>query len=594
MMALDALKADENAMRKTLEDAGSRFRGRGQCTCCFHQDGHASASVSLKDGVCLFHCFVCDWGGDIIAVRAKLNKRTPAEELRAMNDAEFIPPMKRHVTEPPPEIFPSVQAIIARYRYHVEDEYSDLYADPETGEATFTSIRHRGPEGKRFCQCFKVAGGWQSKKPAGFGKYPLANRKAVAAADTVVWVEGEKALRALAKVGIVAATTPGGAKNIEQCDITPLAGKKIILWPDNDEAGIGYSKKGNTMLEALEPLPRPYWLSPDVLELPERGDAFDFIARFHGWTPDEIRGAVEDALEDAKALGVKAELDAEYAAIAAGQRRALPFGKWPTLTKTTKALMPGTVTMICGDSGATKSFFLLEAALCWQEIGFKWCIYELEEDRAFHAKRALAQYIGEGRITDNEWAEVNAAMVAELRQEHSAWESAFAERLIAQPEDDIDLDGLGDWIETRSQAGYEIIAADPITAVDSGKDPWITERKFLLRVKRISRRYSSRIILVTHPTKGTKRDFASSNMAGSTNFSRFTQTIMWMERRKDETVFVQDRTSSIPNCVTSNRRIHLLKTRNSVGAGLVIAFYFDPLTLRFLERGIIVDDPEGD
>src|SRR6185295_20201767 len=86
---LEALKSDEALLRTELESFGARFKpahGRS-CLCPFHEDRSPSAGIYLRDGAWHFRCHVCDFTGDIIDVRARANKRTPAEELRAMNDA---------------------------------------------------------------------------------------------------------------------------------------------------------------------------------------------------------------------------------------------------------------------------------------------------------------------------------------------------------------------------------------------------------------------------------------------------------------------------------------------------------------------------
>lgn len=59
----------------------------------------------------------------------------------------------------------------------------------------------------------------------------------------MVLVEGEKCVDALMQVGIVATTAMGGAATaLEKTDWSPLAGKTVIVWPDNDEAGARYAK----------------------------------------------------------------------------------------------------------------------------------------------------------------------------------------------------------------------------------------------------------------------------------------------------------------------------------------------------------------
>ena len=71
---------------------------------------------------------------------------------------------------------------------------------------------------------------------------PLYNIPNILNEQRVVWVEGEKCAQALIDAGIPATCTLGGAgaltrKNAEKFDFTPLRGKNLIIWPDNDDAG---------------------------------------------------------------------------------------------------------------------------------------------------------------------------------------------------------------------------------------------------------------------------------------------------------------------------------------------------------------------
>ena len=71
---------------------------------------------------------------------------------------------------------------------------------------------------------------------------PLYNIPNILNEQRVVWVEGEKCAQALIDEGIPATCTLGGAgaltrKNAEKFDFTPLRGKDLIIWPDNDDAG---------------------------------------------------------------------------------------------------------------------------------------------------------------------------------------------------------------------------------------------------------------------------------------------------------------------------------------------------------------------
>lgn len=60
----------------------------------------------------------------------------------------------------------------------------------------------------------------------------------ISAAATVHLTEGEKAADALARLGAeCVATWPGGTGGVRKADLSPLAGKHVVIVPDNDEAG---------------------------------------------------------------------------------------------------------------------------------------------------------------------------------------------------------------------------------------------------------------------------------------------------------------------------------------------------------------------
>jgi len=62
-------------------------------------------------------------------------------------------------------------------------------------------------------------------------------------APEVYFVEGEKDCDNLWDCGLVATTSPGGAKAWKDQYTEPLIGKKVILIPDNDDAGLSYMRE---------------------------------------------------------------------------------------------------------------------------------------------------------------------------------------------------------------------------------------------------------------------------------------------------------------------------------------------------------------
>ena len=105
------------------------------------------------------------------------------------------------------------------------------------GELLACVYRYDTPEGKQY-RPWDVSSR-QTRMP---DPRPLYHLPAVAKADTVVLVEGEKCADALMHIGIVATTAMGGAATaLDKTDWSPLAGKTVIVWPDHDEAGAKYA-----------------------------------------------------------------------------------------------------------------------------------------------------------------------------------------------------------------------------------------------------------------------------------------------------------------------------------------------------------------
>ncbi|WP_353285673.1 AAA family ATPase [Wolbachia endosymbiont (group A) of Gastracanthus pulcherrimus] len=93
---------------------------------------------------------------------------------------------------------------------------------------------------------------------------PLYNIPGIMKSDKVILVEGEKCADALIEQGMTATTAMLGANApIEKTDWSPLKGKHVIIWPDNDEPGKQYAEKVVRKLTFLGVL------SLTLLEIPE-------------------------------------------------------------------------------------------------------------------------------------------------------------------------------------------------------------------------------------------------------------------------------------------------------------------------------------
>ena len=126
--------------------------------------------------------------------------------------------------------------------------------------------------------------GWQTKEPdfklvypGGQGKKPLYRLHELVAANSVdpVYIfEGEQKADLAASLGLVA-TTCGGSNSISATHLKPLAGRSVVIWPDNDEAGIKARDELTAALQAIGCT--VLWIDIDALGLPEKGDIVDWV-----------------------------------------------------------------------------------------------------------------------------------------------------------------------------------------------------------------------------------------------------------------------------------------------------------------------------
>jgi putative DNA primase/helicase len=213
--------------------------------CPAHDDSNPSLSITDgKDGKVLVHCHAgCDQQVVITALKSK--KLWPEVEV-----AEPKRPRGR-----------PKQVVVATYDY----------CDPDTGEVKLQVVRYepktfkqRRPDGK---------GGWSWSVPA--TERILFNLPAVAqnAGKAVCIVEGEKDVLSLTKIGVVATCNPGGAGKWQPNYTDALAGRDVLILPDNDKPGEDHAEIVARSLYGRAKSVR-------IIRLPglaEKGDVSDWI-----------------------------------------------------------------------------------------------------------------------------------------------------------------------------------------------------------------------------------------------------------------------------------------------------------------------------
>jgi len=181
-----------------------------------------------------------------------------------------------------------------------------IYRD-KAGNPLLVANRYEGRGKGKFFLPYDVAkGAW--KAPQSRPIYNLDLITQAAPEQPVFWVEGEKCADALTSLGYLTSTSFGGSKALAKTDLSPLAGRTLIIWPDLDEPGQHYANQVAQDLVTLHkatPLILP--ITEDLVQnhdrtgelpmpLPKGWDVADAIAA--GWGRREIDALVNDTLCD--------------------------------------------------------------------------------------------------------------------------------------------------------------------------------------------------------------------------------------------------------------------------------------------------------
>jgi len=309
---LDDLKKDFDLLVAELRACGAQGDDIHHLNCPFHDDKSGSLSAyTSKEGFAQFKCHGCDASGSVVDARIRRNKCSLKEAIESLTgeNGHHPPAVAAPVKKKEYRKYPDYDTMIASMSLWAERNGNKLvktwkYVDPCNDKIDYITVRiniggeagSKGKPRKQFLQAHAIEGGFQVGG-CDLDRLPLYNRKGVANAKRVVVVEGEKCVDALLEMGIPATTSPMGAKSAKRGDWSPLAGKEVILWPDNDEGGREYVNSVAMILEHLNP-PCSVKLIKTPSGLTSGQDVFDYIAmcRKSGLDDSKIKGGVEEIL----------------------------------------------------------------------------------------------------------------------------------------------------------------------------------------------------------------------------------------------------------------------------------------------------------
>jgi predicted transcriptional regulator len=161
----------------------------------------------------------------------------------------------------------------------------DWYHD-RNGNEHFVVVRFDSDNTKDFRPFCRNGSAWIAADPP--SKLPLFRLPELIArtGELVFIVEGEKSACELATLGLLVTTSAHGAKSANKTVWQPLAGREIVILPDNDAEGRAYAQTVARILSRLSPPAEVRIFEPPGL--PPKGDCVDWLGARDARTPEEI------------------------------------------------------------------------------------------------------------------------------------------------------------------------------------------------------------------------------------------------------------------------------------------------------------------
>lgn len=571
---------DEYMLREWLEAAGHRPRG-STVHCPWHDDTSPSASIICdKDGHWRVYCHAkCGRGGDIYDLRGDKPTTDKGNGLKVATTHS-----KPAQQSKPARFFAAKEAMKAEYERQGQVQWY-RYGDDIANPVLIIAKLVRPGQAKTFRSFTPKDGGYLEGMDGKRG-HPVYHSYKLAAHPTILVCEGEKAVDAAWSCGIPATTSNGGALAAKKTDWSALRGKAVVLWPDNDDAGAKYMDEVAEILAELECTVTRIDVSS--LELPKGGDVADMVATWGDKTMEQRGNIVTSLMEEASPVGVLAAWRAERREMQEGKLCSLPV----PLTKlgiVSRAFLPGTITIICADPGAGKSFLSVQLMAYWEERGIVAHARLFEDTDTYHMGRLLAQFTGIAGHADSDWVAKNPEADRIASDTHEARLVRIGNRIVAENKEvkgkPWTAEMICEWAEAKAASGSRVILIDPLTCIAEGEKSWQQDFDVVMALKSIARRHKCSVLLTTHPKTGAKAP-AMSAMSGGTAWPRFAHTVLWLESHEAGHSVTTDEGPTM-----ANRTIRILKCRNGKGTGLKLAAEMGG-DLKFYELGLIIPDAQ--
>ena len=557
-----AFRADRASIVRAILEAKpeSVVNHKGECLCPFHEDRRPSASIYQSEcGAWKLKCKTADCGfhGDVFDIQQRAYGKKLGDILTECRDLPitigvppkpYVKPVRRYDRDQI-DRFPNVKSV---YEYHNPD-----------GKIHGLVIRSESNGGKRFIQARPDGESYILKGPS--APHPLYRAGSIEAASTVLVVEGEscveRGIEGYADPSVAFTTSMGGAGKAALCDWSPLAGKRVWLWPDNDapgaikgiSPGIAHMESVCDILLNLTPPATVYWIDPTELNLPIKGDLVDYCddqPDDHAAIAGVMAGAtlVVDALtlnEAPVADAVVNEPMVEDEAVADDltpvvvRKHAAPtFRELQVLHPKLRPpvihgmLRIGESMNIVAPPKAGKSWLVLDLALSIAS-GRDWLGYKVEK--------------GDVLVLDNELhPETSVNRVPKVADARGISLSEYADELCIENLRGklTDINAMKPYFDAIKPSEYKVIILDALyrfqpTGMDENSNNGMTA--MYNTIDRYADQLGCCFILIHHTTKGSQAGKAITDMgAGGQSQSRAADDHMALREHEEEGVMVFD------------------------------------------------------
>ncbi len=343
--------------------------------CPAHDDHTPSLSIAQgDDGRVLLNCFAgCSHQAIAAALGIEVRELFPAKGSDRTAPSRPSRPVREFKT--------SQEAVEAYRTKHGPEAAMWTYHDPR-GEPIGLVLRWNRKDGKKdYRPVWRFGDRWRQSMPDTRPIYGL-DRLTAAPGARVFVAEGEKCADLLAGLGLLSTTSPGGSNSAGKGDWSPLAGREVVIVPDEGESGRKYEADVLQQLAALDP---PAKACPIALPgLADREDVEQFIDRVHGGDGQAARKAIEELAGRAAAATPRkrvtlGELLTDARMLAKPRTIASGWGVFDRV-QPFEALEMGTVSVLSAPPGCYKTATMLRLARGFAEQGHQvaWLAGEMQ------------------------------------------------------------------------------------------------------------------------------------------------------------------------------------------------------------------------